>query len=227
MKITAFLGGAALACAFAMAAPALADAPPPPPDYPAPAAGGPWTGWYIGGHLGGSFGDSDLEFRDFSAQQNLSFDDDQRGDSWLGGVHGGYGWQSGKMYFGIEGDTSWARRVDYLSSIRGRLGFAGDRFLVYGTAGIGFTGTDDRFTVISADDGSARFERDRNDTGFVAGGGVEYALDHNVSLGVEGLWYDLGNDRRDLTAPWGDAFRVNNDDNFGVVRARLTWYLNN
>jgi outer membrane immunogenic protein len=225
MRVSAFLAGVALACA-AIVTPALADAPPPPPDYPAP-AGGPWTGWYIGAHLGDAFRDNNLSFSDLSAQQNLSFDDDNDGDRWLGGVHGGYGWQSGNLYFGVEGDTSWARRTDYLSSVRGRLGVAGDRFLVYGTAGIAFTGTDDRFTVVSADDGSARFRRDRNDTGFVGGGGVEYALNHNVSLGVEGLWYDFGDDRSTLTAPWGDDFRVANEDNFGVVRARLTWYLNN
>jgi outer membrane immunogenic protein len=227
---TARLAGAALACVLSFAAaPALSDEPPPGSapgamDYPSE---GPWTGWYIGGHLGGAFRDDDLSFQDHSAQQNLSFSSDDGGDRWLGGVHGGFGWQSGRLYFGIEGDSSWARRVDYLASVRGRVGIvANPRWLVYGTAGIGFIGSDDRFTVVSADDGTARFARSRNDTGFVGGVGTEYALNRNLTLGVEGLWYDFGGDRHDLTAPWGDDFSVRNDDNFGVVRARLTWYVN-
>ncbi len=48
-----------------------------------------------------------------------------------------------------------------------------------------------------------------NDTGFVAGGGVEYMLSSNVSAGLEGLHYFFDDDR-DIT----------------VLRARLTYHLN-
>jgi opacity protein-like surface antigen len=224
--------GAATVCAFVAATPAFTPAfadeqpPPPPSDYPAPSAGAPWSGWYVGGHLGGAGDTSDLSFQDFSAQQNLSFRGDDSG-GFLGGVHGGYGWMNDNLYLGVEGDTSWARHTDYLSSIRARAGFGSDRFLVYGTAGVGFIGTKQHFVVDSADDGPSGFSRSFDDTGFVGGGGVEYALARNLSLGVEGLWYDFGTDRSNLTTPVGDDFTVRNKGDFGVARARLTWYLNN
>lgn len=239
MKSTVFLGAAA-ACVLLAATPAFAgEQPPPPPNAPPPSetappdnyyntnTGGPWAGWYIGAHIGGDVNGDDLSFRDFSVQQNQTFSQRDDGGRWLGGVQGGYGWWQGNLYLGVEGDIGFPERSDYLASVRGRAGFGSDRWLVYGTAGWAFTQKDERFVVTSADDGSEGFTRDRDDTGLVLGAGLEYALNRNLALGVEGLWYDFGGDRSDLTTSWGDGFAVRDDSNFGIVRARLTWYLNN
>ena len=65
-------------------------------------------------------------------------------------------------------------------------GFAFDRFLVYVTGGAAF--------------------QDFNDLGWVAGGGVEYALHRQgFASGVEYLHYDFGNDSSD------------------VIRGRVNW----
>ncbi len=45
-----------------------------------------------------------------------------------------------------------------------------------------------------------------NDEGVVAGGGLEYKIDERTSIGVEALHYSL-------------------DDDFTVIRSRLTWHL--
>ena len=188
----------------------------------------PWSGFYVGGHVGWAGDTSDLSFRDFSAPQDLTFRDRSGGNNnFLAGADVGYNWWMGNMLGGVEGDASWPNHGDYLASIRGRLGFApSERWMLYGTAGVGFMNDKEHFTVDSASDGIDSFSRSKNRTGFVGGVGTEFALAHNLGLGVEGLWYDFGRDHTNLTTASGEDFGVHDNRNFGVVRARLTWYLN-
>ena len=103
-------------------------------------------------------------------------------EDFLGGAHLGHNWQSGNLVYGAEGDISFGD--DTLGTIRGRLGFGNHSWLFYGTAGVAI---------------------DDNDEGVVAGGGVEYKVADNVSIGTEALYYDL-------------------DDSFTVIRGRLSWH---
>src|SRR5260370_29425191 len=64
----------------------------------------------------------------------------------------GYNWQFGQFVYGVEGDGDWSdlrgtanlancnvgckTRNDFLSTARGRLGFAADRWLPYVTGGL-------------------------------------------------------------------------------------------
>jgi len=101
----------------------------------------------------------------------------------VGGAHLGYNWQDSQVVYGIEGDVSYGE--DTFGSIRGRLGFAGGgSWLLYGTAGIAFNDDDE---------------------GLVAGGGVEYKVAANTSIGAEALYYDL-------------------DEDFTLIRGRVTWH---
>lgn len=101
----------------------------------------------------------------------------------IGGVHLGYAMQDGQVIYGVEGDVSFGEET--FGSIRGRLGFAaGHSWQLYGSAGVAF--------------------RD-NDEGLVAGGGLEYKVADNTSIGAEALYYDL-------------------DDGFTVIRGRVSWH---
>ena len=100
----------------------------------------------------------------------------------LGGAQLGYNWQNGGLVYGAEGDISFGD--DTVGTIRGRLGLANQSWLFFGTAGLAI---------------------DENDEGLVAGGGLEYKVADNTSLGVEALYYDL-------------------DDSFTVIRGRLNWH---
>jgi outer membrane immunogenic protein len=146
-------------------------------------------------------------------------------DGLIGGVQGGYNWQSGSMVFGIEGDVSFAdwghssatfdsldgdvlglrdrdeawgsasADVDMLASVRGRVGFAMDSLLIYGTGGVAWADADARATVVhydASEDETTRLSRKRsfNDVGFVLGGGVGWmVIPQTFSVGVEGLYY--------------------------------------
>jgi outer membrane immunogenic protein len=172
-----------------------------------------WAGFYFGGHLGGGFED------DYCYPKELMDDPTKRskyvydprdkkecddGDTFfLGGVHAGYNWQKhGPWIFGVEADISFGDDIDYLASIRGRLGVAYDALLIYATGGAAFIGVEDFFGDSD------------NDTGWVAGLGADYKVAQNISVGLEGLYYDFDEDD------------FGNDNNFWVVRARLSYHLN-
>jgi outer membrane immunogenic protein len=146
-----------------------------------------WTGFYFGANLGAAFGDDSAFLGDDS--------------EFVGGVHVGYNWQkNGNLVLGLEGDVDFADDVDYLATIRGRVGFAADRTLFYGTGGVAF---------LSADDTSGDSD---TLTGYVVGGGIEHKIRDNVSLGLEGLYYNFEDD-------------LDSDDaDFFTVRGRLTYH---
>lgn len=157
-----------------------------------------WAGFYFGGHIGGAWGDGD----DTLANPAI-FDGD---GSLLGGIHLGYNWQRGTAWvIGLEGDVSFADDLDYLASIRGRLGYDFGRTLFYGTGGVAFAGLDDSIF------------NDDNQTGWVAGLGFDHKLYDSFSLGLEGLYYGID----DETPVASD-----DDDGFWSVRGRLTYHLN-
>ena len=231
MSLKSLLAGAACLAALAAAAPVSAQ----------PFMAGPWSGFYIGGHLGAAFNPNKLDFQDGSENQDLLFHANQNNDELLGGVHAGYDWQAGNLLLGVEGDVSFAKDIDYLSTVRGRIGVPMGPFLLYGTGGVAFEGAKEQFDVMSmgpttdavSNDATAsgvisHFNRDINKDGWVVGGGAETFVMPAVSVGVEGLWYNMGRDSNALdtpTAAGGEPFLVRDDRNFAVVRARVTYHL--
>ena len=111
------------------------------------------------------------------------FGGDIDGDNdFVGGLQIGNNWQTGNFVYGAEGDISFADET--FGTIRARAGIAAGRALVYGTVGLAI---------------------DDDDEGLVAGGGIDYKVAQNTSIGVEALNYDL-------------------EDNYTVIRGRLTWH---
>src|SRR5687768_15295179 len=101
-----------------------------------------WSGFYFGLQAGRAWGDTDHEF------DNGAPSDTSDLDGWVAGAHAGYNLQFDQVVLGIEGDfeissvdgdfanTTGATSVgsselDWLASIRARLGWAFDRFLPY------------------------------------------------------------------------------------------------
>ncbi|HKJ60711.1 MAG TPA: outer membrane beta-barrel protein [Hyphomicrobiales bacterium] len=135
------------------------------PGYETPYIG--WTGFYIGGNIGGIFDETD--------GVDL-FDDDA---IFAGGIHLGYNKQlSDRFVVGLEGDVSFLDddNTDYLSTVRARLGWSRGPMLAYITGGAAFFEFDDG--VIND-----------VDTGYVAGAGLEYKIKDNWSVGGEALYY--------------------------------------
>ena len=205
-----------------------------------------WGGLYVGGHVGGLWnnsGDSNLSWRskdrgcwgnckgEYSQWEEITrvkFAEEDNDVTLIGGLHVGYNWQSGARVFGVEADASFGDGVEYLASLRARLGYARDNLLLYVTAGVAFAGFDDTTVVASLGSlkGSTEFKGD-SEVGFVVGGGAEYKLSSTWSVGVEGLYYAFGDgdDSKEWDILCTQIKLAHEDDNdLFVVRARLSYH---
>lgn len=211
---TFLIGAAASASAADVYEPAGSYKDAPAPYYPAIT----WTGFYVGGHLGGTFGDEITEKED--GEDDFSFDVD---NALTWGAHVGYNWQTPSNWvFGIEGDLSGINDevgednedlTSYLASVRGRIGLARGATLFYATAGVAFLGYDE-----DASDDDIDVE---DAVGYVVGAGLEHKFRNNFSLGLEGLYYDVSSDVEIDGESVGDV-----DRDFFTVRARLNYHFN-
>jgi outer membrane immunogenic protein len=160
--------------------------PPPPTSggYYTPTPAFSWTGAYLGLQGGYNWGSSATQ--DGTNTVGTS--------GWKGGIYGGYNFQTGgPLVVGIEGDinANGAKGTDagvtvsnpWDGSIRGRVGVAADRFLIYGTGGVAFG-------QVKATDGIDTDTTTR--TGWTAGAGVEAAVTDNVVARLEYRYTNLG-----------------------------------
>ena len=166
----------------------------PPPDYPTkapPLRAFDWTGFYVGVNGGYGWGTSRY---DFGAAGINRFNVN-------GGLVGGtigYNYQFGQTVLGIEGDIDWAdingsaacvaglcqTKVDWLSTVRGRLGYAIDRFMPFVTAGAAFGDVKANIPGLGS--------QSNTQAGWTVGGGAEYAFAPNWTVKAEYLYVDLG-----------------------------------
>jgi outer membrane immunogenic protein len=181
-------GGQALAADLPQPGP-----PPPATYYKAPVPVFTWTGIYVGINGGYAFGDSNWTDPVLGPTGSFSTDGFLVG----GTIGGNYQW--GQFVLGIEADGDWQNlngttfnncpggcttQSDWLATVRGRAGYAFDRFLVYGTGGVAFGD-------LQAAAGVLPFSSSTQ-TGWTAGGGVEFAFTPNLTGKVEYLYVDLG-----------------------------------
>lgn len=194
MYFKEFLAAAAIGVcalpAFAADLPSTKSAPvfAPPPAFS-------WTGFYVGVNAGAALGDS--AFADPIPLNGTGF---------LGGATIGYNWESashwvlgaeatfdyrgsiggGSGNYGVTGGlTAYDTKSGFLGTFGPRLGYAWDRLLVYGTGGLAYgdVPVPSRFsgpTYSGYAIGSQPFE-----PGWMAGGGVEYALTNNWAVSVQ------------------------------------------
>ncbi|BAT61025.1 OmpA-like transmembrane domain protein [Variibacter gotjawalensis] len=202
----ALLAGTAL-----MAAPAVA-ADLGRPIYKAPVAvAAPymlWNGFYIGANAGYSWG------RDRVGGGRADT------DGFSGGGQIGYNWQfSPNWVFGIEADLQGSNiesdvallntNVHMWGTVRGRLGYAWNNVLLYGTGGFAYGRNELTGFGVS---------QSKTHTGYTFGGGLEYAFAPQWSAKVEYLYVDLGREFYD--AP---AFQTNVRSDFHTVRLGINY----
>ena len=150
------------------------------PAYVAPSPIYNWTGFYIGGHVGGAFRGNDANI--------LGGGGGGDGGRFLGGGQVGYDYQfSPNWVFGIEAnysfvDTSSVIANRGLGSVTGRLGYTWGPAMLYAKGGYGWA--DSRFTNGFTGNGG----RD----GYTVGGGLEYLFTQNWSGKIEYQYYDFG-----------------------------------
>jgi outer membrane immunogenic protein len=106
----------------------------------------------------------------------------------------------------INTQITSSRQIDYLGTVRGRLGYLWSPFfLMYGTGGLAYGGVKASTSIAQANNDCANFPGaciaagavtggaiSKTRTGWTAGGGLEYMFEQGWSAKVEYLYYDLG-----------------------------------
>ncbi|MBV9970679.1 MAG: porin family protein [Xanthobacteraceae bacterium] len=184
----------------------------------------------------------------------------------LFGVHGGYNWQAGAFVLGIEGDFDGAglnnsaagvgpdplggaggtatvgvmahQDVQWLATVRGRLGYTWGSSMVYATGGGAWENlrtnvllSTDTAAALFSESATASFTNTRS--GYAAGAGYEWMINPNWIARVEYLHYGFGSGGNAFALPvscgtggpgatCGGTFAGNNRS-IDAVRAALSF----
>jgi outer membrane immunogenic protein len=153
-----------------------------------------WTGFYLGAVGGGAW-------------ENAS--DPRMQGGFVGGT-AGYNWQAGNVVFGLEADGAWAdvsasaagvavvpgigavpasvtSKTDAMGTVRGRIGWAVNNILLYGTGG--YAWIDNKIT---ASLGAVSVSDSQFHSGWTVGAGVEAFFAPQWSVKSEYLYRSLG-----------------------------------
>jgi outer membrane immunogenic protein len=177
----------ALAVSFGTGAPAadLSRRPPPPVVVPV----SPWTGFYIGAHIGGA-----------TSSETVDFVGNTDPSGFIGGGQVGYNFQIAPLWIvGFEGDFSgtsangsvaaagFTSNHNWYSTLSGRLGYTlAPAWLVYGKAGGAWMNADYAFP------GFVSVNETRG--GWNVGVGAEYMIAPQWSVKAEYNYLDFGKD---------------------------------
>ncbi|MGP0057919.1 MAG: outer membrane protein [Beijerinckiaceae bacterium] len=172
-----------------------------PPVYIPPPPVFSWTGVYIGGQVGYQWGTTTTAYS--NAAGAYVSEPSVKPNGVVGGAHIGYNLQFSQIVVGLEGDVdgssykgsgtdtlgvvSGVTRTPVEGSLRGRVGVAWDRALIYGTGGAAFG---DLHTSLTSVTGTDTFNDGR--VGWTVGGGIEYAVTNNWSVRAEYRYTDFG-----------------------------------
>lgn len=180
-----------------------------------------WTGFYLGANLGGGWGE-------FSHGGVRRFIGDPSG--FIAGGQVGYNYQVNQFVLGLEADLQYSdmhsgsqgpgapliskAEIEYFGTVRGRVGYAFDRFLPYLTGGFAYGNTKIALrpgvTIngIGSDDAALY--------GWTVGAGLEYAVTNNITVRGEYLYVDL--EKKNY---FNGGAKIGTD--FSVVRAALNY----
>jgi outer membrane immunogenic protein len=189
-----------------------------------------WTGFYVGGNAGWGWTQFSETITTGAGAGSVS----GSGRGFLGGGQAGFNWQVfDPIVFGVEADLQGTTqrgtlrgtvgpalitgdpREPYFGTIRGRIGFAYDRLLVYATAG-GVLG-DNLLNGTSSTTGA--FSSSSTYTSWTVGGGIEAALGGHFSAKLEYLY--IGSPSS-LPLPTG-ATAVTGTANTNIVRVGVNY----
>jgi outer membrane immunogenic protein len=205
----------------------LSRQPVPAPAYaPAPVTLYDWTGLYLGVNGGYAWGNSRYNFAGLGSTGAFGLS---------GGIIGGtigVNYQFGHIVTGLEGDLDWTNlngsttcpgsaltcqtSSDWVSTVRGRVGYAFDRFLPYVTGGLAMGNINANVAGVGSSSAT--------NYGWTIGGGMEYALTDHWSAKVEYLHNNLGSMDCGLSCSITPPARVRLDED--TVRAGINYKFN-
>jgi outer membrane immunogenic protein len=171
-------------------------------------------------------------------------------DGWLGGAQIGYNHRSGSLVVGLEADYQAAdldssgsflgsaagpfyqteAKLDSFGTVRARIGFTVNDFLLYGTGGVAFGQAKADLSVQGGVPGGftgPKFSDSETETmvGFAIGGGAEWAIPHSAwTVKAEYLHADFGDKTFDFSfSGTSDTATTRGEVTVDVVRLGLNY----
>lgn len=164
-----------------------------------------WGGFYAGSFVGYGAGTASADSDPPGSPDRVPL------AGWLAGVNLGHNWQEGSFVSGIEADAAWAGlsgstpcsnptftcggSVNWLATLRGRVGVAADSVLIYATGGIAAAGGEGTVSPAVGFSGSDA----RTFFGYAVGAGAELAISDSLSVRAEYNYMEFAT----ATAPAG------------------------
>jgi outer membrane immunogenic protein len=177
-----------------------------------------WTGLYAGVNAGLAIRDNSatvVGVAGFTTNGSLS---SGTNTVFAGGGQIGYNYQLSSLVLGLEADLDYlggkglngnsamtdaangagtftvtgSRKVNYLGTVRGRVGYAFDRTLFYVTGGLAYGAVSGGGSATFAGAPFTSTSSSSTKTGYALGAGVEYAFTSNWTGRIQYLYADLG-----------------------------------
>jgi opacity protein-like surface antigen len=165
-----------------------------------------WTGIYLGGHIGWASADRNFQPTSGFFGEFINPGARQQSDRFVGGGQVGFNQQFGRWVFGIEADAStgghsgsstvvsglagfvqtYDASVDWTATLTGRVGYAWDRWMVYGKGGAALM--QETYGLVAPDlitPASPYANAHAVRVGWTLGAGVEHAFHGNWSWKAE------------------------------------------
>jgi outer membrane immunogenic protein len=232
-----FLLGTVALIALGATVPALAaDMAARPYTKAAPAAYAPiynWTGFYIGGHVGGAFGGDNGFLNTTNGSNDGRFlggvqigADYQFAPNWVLGIEGQYSWlgsnnNNSVAFTGAGLGYVYTSNQRGLGSVTGRLGYTWGPALLYVKGGYAYSDHSESLTLVTVPQTFALNGGHRD--GYTVGAGLEYMFAQNWSGKIEYQYYDFG--KTTFTTPVALAGVSSRNDEH-TVKAGLNYRFN-
>ena len=189
-----------------------------------------WTGFYVGGHVGGAFsGDNNFSGLTTGNTGNGRFlggvqagADWQFVPNWVLGAQAQYSWLSGNVGAVFPGGFAYTNNQRGLGSVTGRIGYTWGPGLVYIKGGYAFSDNSERVTLGGVPIAFATSGNRSN--GYTIGAGLEYMFAPNWSAVAEYQYYNFGNSNFIAPAALVPLGRFTTDDH--VVKVGVNYRFN-
>ncbi len=189
-----------------------------------------WTGFYAG--VLGGYGSGQGITNTTGTSTNVPL------NGAIAGATGGFNKQFGKLVLGVEGDIAWTGQkgsatcvvdssyacnadLHWIGSLRGRVGYTADRYLLYATAGAAFLGGNSNITKPGGIDPRLTGSYSDDYLGWTAGVGVEYAFTERLSVKAEYAYADYGSRTAPPGTVAGPATRIDITSHYGKLGLNL------
>ena len=173
-------------------------------------------------------------------------------EGFIGGGQAGYNWQvTPNWVVGLETDISYtdiredrnvvtvplngistlnnnfSTRMEYFGTVRGRIGYAWDRTLLYATGGLAYADIENSVAFFGPANAGGLLQFQGTEAGYTVGAGIEHAFGSNWSVKAEYLYYDFRDETVNVAVigngGGGTGYNSRFENDGHIVRAGLNY----